>query len=88
MRISSRPGDPGYNRLACGGITVYLDGAEVHRCFTADEERGLVVVADLDGQYRTRANHKGTDVRTRELHGVVRIVLAPDSQLARSIGDR
>ena len=52
------------------------------------EERGLVVVADLDGQYRMRMNHKGTDVRTRELHGVVRIVLAPDSQLARSIGDR
>jgi len=25
MRISSRPGDPRYNRLACGGITVYLD---------------------------------------------------------------
>ena len=88
MRLSTRPGDPGYNHCACGGVTVYLDGAKVSHCLTADEERGLVVVADLDGQYRTRLNHKRTDVRTRELHGVVRIVLAPDSPLARSIGDR
>lgn len=42
MRLSVDDTDPGYSRLAFG-VRVFLDGAEVKRVITADEERGLIV---------------------------------------------
>jgi hypothetical protein len=47
MRLSVREDDPGYSMEAFGA-RVYLDGEEVDKCVTADEELGKVWVYDLD----------------------------------------
>lgn len=75
-------GDPGYSERAVG-VRVFLDGFPVEKCVTADEEAGLVIVHDVDafGQTRIDAGCCPTcgagegRVRTKELHGRVRIVI-------------
>lgn len=72
MRLSTRVDDPGYS-LIHFGTRVFLDGAEMERVFTADEEQGLVVVVDVDEDGRIRI--KGGEVQTKTLQGSVRIEL-------------
>jgi hypothetical protein len=90
MRVSCIPGDEAYR----GGLfvgcraTVTLDGAPVQKCFTADEERGLVVVADLDEHNRLQLTHDKKDVRRKTLRGVVRIQFPPGCGLDISLGNQ
>lgn len=66
MRISVLPDDPGYAvHPACD---VYLDGVKIHNCYTADDERGEVVVLDTD----VAINDIGS-LPTKVLRGAVRI---------------
>lgn len=66
--------DAGYLAYCRGyrGCKVFLDGVEVDRVFTADEERGEVICADLGPDNRPFI--VGDEVATRTLHGKVRIV--------------
>ena len=86
MRLSVLKDDPGYHPHAAGGALVFLNDAQVKRCFSADEERGVVVCADLDDAGRVRLNDRRTEVLKKTLHGRVRIELIAGSSLARSVG--
>lgn len=85
MRVSVDTNDPGYYGMM-PAVCIYLDGVKLdYGVITADEERGLVIVAEIiDG--RPRVNHRGIGIRTREMHGKVRIEIPPDSPLGCSLG--
>jgi hypothetical protein len=89
MRLSVDPTDSGYVREALGSrVRVLLDGVEIRCVFTADEERGLVIVADLDEFGRSRLDHARRAIRKKTLYGLVRVEIPPDSLLGRSLGTR
>jgi len=47
MRVSVRKNDPGYrNDIETQHCEVYLNGYNLHNCFTADEEQGVVFIYD------------------------------------------
>ena len=73
MRVSVWPTDAGYLAYCRGyrGCRVLLDGKEVKRVFTADEERGEVICADLNDDGQVYA--VGDEIATRTLRGKVRI---------------
>lgn len=58
MRVSSRPGDPGYRRER-SGLMVFLGGSPVFDCVVADEESGLVIVRERDANGRLKGNDVG-----------------------------
>ena len=74
MRISTLKDDPGYAPEKVGA-TVFLDGTEVKHVFTADEERRLIVQADLDenGKYQLNEDRQSVKMVTR--YGHVRVEL-------------
>ncbi len=65
MRISVRKDDPGYHPQAVG-CRVVLNGKEIERCFTADEEAGEAFC------YATDAN--GDCILNQARDGVVEII--------------
>ncbi|HBY0821374.1 TPA: hypothetical protein MIP25_26020 [Klebsiella pneumoniae] len=73
MRLTVLDDDPG--ELIVPGrerITVYLDGHEVKHVFSADDEKGEVIAAELDSRgYLTAENG---EVKRQTLFGQVRIV--------------
>lgn len=75
MRLSVVKGDPGYSARA-HRVKVYLDGAELKHCVTADEEQGLAVCYRIgpDGKKILKADLSG--VETVELRGTVHIEFA------------
>lgn len=72
MRMSVHKGDPGYHRRAYS-FQPYLDGKLVTRCFTADEDRGLVLRYRTDSEDRYVLSDDGTCLLTECLHGSVEI---------------
>ncbi|WP_108701707.1 hypothetical protein [Phytobacter sp. SCO41] len=76
MRVTVLDDDPG-ERIIPGRerITVYLDGVMVSRCFTADDVKGEVVVAEADGHGRVLSVNG--EVKRRIRHGQVRIERCP-----------
>jgi hypothetical protein len=70
-----RPSDIGHIAYLRGyrGCKVTLNGAVVDYVFTADEEAGEVICADLGPDNQPFI--VGDEVAERTLHGVVRIVL-------------
>lgn len=90
MRLTVDPTEPGYSDplrrlITASAVRVFLGGVEQRQCFTADEERGLVIVADCDADGRTQLDASRKRVRRKTLHGVVRIDIPADSPLARSL---
>ncbi|MCW5695781.1 MAG: hypothetical protein KIS96_03490 [Bauldia sp.] len=74
MRISVDKNDPGYRSYASApGVTVFLDGAEVRGCITADEEVGEVVCFRFDSAGRPVL--RGEEIATEVRRGSVRIDL-------------
>ena len=73
MRVSTFKDDPGYaNGVRFRGCLVLLNWAEV-RCFTADEEQGMVVVPRLsDG--RIYVDRETGKVACETLFGAVHII--------------
>nr|WP_314582298.1 hypothetical protein [uncultured Pseudomonas sp.] len=71
MRVSADPQDPGYSPGLIGRVDIYLDGEKQRAAITADEEEGLIVVADRDEAGRLRV--EGDEVVTKTLRGKVRI---------------
>ncbi|KAB8307597.1 hypothetical protein EH227_16540 [Rouxiella chamberiensis] len=71
MRLTVLDDDPGIKTHPDNRIKVYLDGAEVQRCVTADDEKGEVVIlaADENG-FMLAVNG---EVKYQTLHGIVRI---------------
>ena len=62
--------DPGYsNYPAYRGCRVTVDGDEVSRVFTADDERGEVVCAALNEEGQTYLD--GDEIATETLRGKV-----------------
>lgn len=74
MRVSVDQTDAGYINYRRGyqGCTVLLNGVKVDRVFTADEERGEVICADLDPNNQPFC--VGDAVARRTLHGKVQII--------------
>ncbi|ACL58457.1 hypothetical protein [Methylobacterium nodulans] len=76
MRISVDERDSGYRTLLQWGgppaaIKVTLNGQEVFRCITADEELGEVLVGVVDGNGHPVVD--GNEVRREWWRGVVKI---------------
>lgn len=76
MRVTVLADDPG-ERITPGRerITVYLDGAEVKYCQTADDVKGEVVDTERDDKGRILVVNGEVQRRTR--YGKVRIVRCP-----------
>lgn len=74
MRISTFKEDPGYAPDKVGA-KVFFEGAEVLHVFTADEERRLIVQADLDDNGRVQIDEARQQVKTITRYGHVRIEL-------------
>jgi len=76
MRVTVLDDDPG-ERIIPGRerITVYLDGVEVPRCFTADDVKGEVVDGEADDKGRLLSVNGEVQRRTR--YGQVRIERCP-----------
>lgn len=72
MRITVLDDDPGRKiNLAQERYKVYIDGVEVKRVFTADDEKGEVIAAVLDDRgYMTAENGM---VKQQTLYGKVTI---------------
>lgn len=87
MRISVVKGDPGYlpSWAERSSVRVYLDGKEVRRVITADEELGFVLRhADDVGDKPIDADLCTIQEKIsppEELHGVVRIDLSRLAEL-------
>lgn len=77
MRLSARKDDPGYRPdwESLLPITVLLDGVEVPKCITADEELGYVKFFALDERGNTILAPCRTECVTREATGQVQIFL-------------
>ncbi len=91
MRVSTRHDDPGYlgGEVVCAaGVRVLLDGVEVPRCVTADEELGLVVTQVVDERGRVKLNAAQSDVLLETRRGVVRLVIARPDLLGMPASDR
>ena len=77
MRLSIRKDDPGYDKKAMGCI-IFVDGVDVtNRCFTADEEKGMVWCFkhnELGRSFLDNSNNPAEEVLT----GEVVIVLSKD----------
>ncbi|EJI2509769.1 hypothetical protein ACT7V1_004152 [Salmonella enterica subsp. enterica] len=73
MRLTVLEGDPG-ERIAPGArYDVYLDGALVPHVFTADDDKGEVLAADVDERGHMQVDEAGTGVKTKTLYGRVEI---------------
>lgn len=72
MRLTMLDDDPG-EKVIPGRerITVYLDGVEVKRCLTADDEKGEVVCIMANDEGRILVENGESKRHT--LHGSVRI---------------
>ncbi len=78
MRISVRPSDPGYSAKAFGA-TVYLDGKKIKKCFTADDELGVVYCCELDEKGQVQIDPENeNNLKETEMRGNVEIVLPRD----------
>lgn len=81
MRLSADSEDPGYaeyhHALARGQRPVItLDGEEVRRCITADEEEGFVLACVLDLKGNLQVDPRVRDrVWMEERRGAVKITL-------------
>jgi hypothetical protein len=68
--------DPGHAlwlKNVAKGVTVLLYGVEQKAVFTADEEQGLIVQADLDDRGLMQVEEGGQRVRTITRRGFVEI---------------
>ena len=72
MRVSILKGDIGFNEEAWK-YGVYLDGERIEYVFTADEERGIVVVFDPSASGSFMKGRPDQSVM-KELTGEVRLV--------------
>ncbi|MCK8780559.1 hypothetical protein M0654_11235 [Rhizobium sp. NTR19] len=79
MRVSTINDDPGFMPWAQARaegrvIRVFLDGEEIDKCITADEETGLIVrpVLDVEGGCQVDPS-TGSDLWTESVHGSVRV---------------
>lgn len=77
MRISVREDDPGYHPMAFGA-KVFVDGARIDWCFTADEEQGVAYcfAVDDEGMHVLDPNDPD-EALTTEIRGHVKIVPPP-----------
>ncbi|MBR8846273.1 hypothetical protein J0X08_00320 [Klebsiella variicola] len=76
MRLTILDDDPG--ELIVPGrerITVYLDGHEVKHVFSADDEKGEVIAAELDSRGWLAA--ESGKVKRQVLYGTVKIERLP-----------
>lgn len=76
MRLTVFDDDPG-ERIVPGHerITVYLDGIEVKHVFSADDDKGEVIVAVRDSRGHITAENG--EVKRQTLNGSVRIERLP-----------
>lgn len=73
MRVSCNEDDPGYRPIdVTKHLRVYVDGRQVRRCFTADEEKGVAYCFAEDSEGNLYLDPEG-EIKTVEFRGVVRI---------------
>ncbi len=74
MRVSVDKDDPGYKNFPTHRLCkVYLDGAELKNCITADEEEGEVLCYVEDENGELVLTDDGEAVKTEIRHGAVTI---------------
>ncbi|NIY47282.1 hypothetical protein [Cedecea colo] len=71
MRLTVLDDDPGIKINPGQRIKVYLDGSEVKRCLTADDEKGEVVV--IARRQNGQPIIKSGELQHTTMHGIVRI---------------
>lgn len=74
MRVSVDPTDPSYN-TAHFGAKVFLDGAEIGRVITADEEKRFVLAYRADEKGDAMLTPDRENLQTEFRYGAVRIDL-------------
>lgn len=76
MRVSVKKEDPGYREdIEVYGTKVFLDGKEIHHCFTADEETGEAFCY-VTKNGRDVLAEDGESILTVILKGKIEIVLS------------
>lgn len=71
MRLTVLDDDPGIKIHPDKRIKVFLDGVEVQRCVTADDEKGeVIILASDENGFMLAVNG---EVMYQTLHGIVRI---------------
>ena len=73
MRLSVKKSDPGY-RPDAHQYKPYLNGVLVKNCFTADEDRGYVLVYKTDENGNYLLNELRTEILTKKLFGKVELI--------------
>ena len=73
MRSSIRENDRGYTTDAWNH-KVYVDGVEMDKCFTADEEEGIAYCYAVDEYGKLILAEDGESVKEVQVMGVVKIV--------------
>lgn len=73
MRLSVRKNDPGYSRHSYRA-KVFVDGKQIHNCFTADEEIGEAFCHAVDSDGKVFLAEDGISLATIVLKGKVQIV--------------
>lgn len=72
MRSSWKKNDPGYPTRVLG--IVLVDGIEVHKCHTADEEQGIAICFATNPDGSVALNAKRDDTMDVIHRGVVKII--------------
>lgn len=83
MRASVDSTDPGYNP-AYFGAKVFLDGVEISRVITADEDKRFVLAYRADENGDVILTPDRQDVQTEMRYGAVRIDLPAIPHVPRS----
>jgi len=76
MRMSVRPSDEGFKNLKHDAVVMF-NGKEINHCVTADEEKGYVLVHQLDEAGKPFLNPDGDDILMCEMWGKVELILPP-----------
>lgn len=76
MRVSVIKADPGYSNFLkhrFGKLRCFLDGVEIDRVVTADEEQGMVVVQKLSEVGRPYIDKETNEIAAEVKTGIVRL---------------
>lgn len=73
MRMSVKKNDSGYHKRA-HSFKVLLDGKYLQDCFTADEDKGYVLINKRDKNGQLLLNKDKTELITEKIFGKIEIM--------------
>ncbi len=76
MRVSVRENDPGFNMRVANRCKVFVNGVDVtNRCYTADEEKGIVWCYKWNEEKRVFLDPIKNEAAQKTLRGKVEIIV-------------